>query len=277
MRSLVWFFLLTFLISWVCFAAAAAISGETASLPSNLSVLGGALYLLGAIAPSLVALALAARAEGRSGVQALLHQIFKPPVAVGWYIFAAIYMVAVKLTVSVLHRLVTGGWPPFGEIPVYLMLGALIVSTPVQAGEELGWRGYALPRLADKFGLGTASIILGIIWACWHLPFFFIPASDTFGQSFPVYLSQVTALSVAMAWLYWRTNGSLLPVMLLHAAVNNTKDIVPSVEVGATDSFTLSASPVAWLTVALLWLCALYFLIRMRRADLNFSLSKQML
>ncbi|HEY4611871.1 MAG TPA: CPBP family intramembrane glutamic endopeptidase, partial [Bacteroidota bacterium] len=175
------------------------------------------------------------------------------------------------------HRLVTGGWPPFGEIPVYLMLGALIVSTPVQAGEELGWRGYALPRLADKFGLGPASIILGIIWACWHLPFFFIPASDTFGQSFPVYLSQVTALSVAMAWLYWRTNGSLLPVMLLHAAVNNTKDIVPSVEVGATDSFTLSASPVAWLTVALLWLCALYFLIRMRRADLNFSLSKQML
>jgi membrane protease YdiL (CAAX protease family) len=74
----------------------------------------------------------------------------------------------------------------------------------------------------------------------------------------------VTALSVALEWLYWRTRGSLLLVMLMHAAVNNTKDIVPSAVPGATDSFSLGASPVGWLTVALLWIAAAYFLVRMR-------------
>lgn len=103
-----------------------------------------------------------------------------------------------------------------------------------------------------------------MICATWHLPLFFFPASDTLGQSFPLYLLQVTAVSVAMAWLYWRTGGSLLPVMLLHAAVNNLKDIVPSATSGATNPFGLNASPVGWLTVALLWIGAAYFIVNMR-------------
>ena len=144
------------------------------------------------------------------------------------------------------------------------MVAGTMISTPVQAGEEIGWRGYALPRLTHRLGLGGASVVLGVIWACWHLPFFFMPATDTFGQSFAVYLAQVTAISVAMAWLYWRTNGSLFMTMLLHAAVNNTKDIVPSVLQGATNPFSLHASLVAWLTVALLWICAAVFLVQMR-------------
>ena len=70
--------------------------------------------------------------------------------------------------------------------------------------------------------------MLGLIWACWHLPQFFIRESDTFGQSFVVFALEVTALSVAIAWLWARTGGSLLLPMLLHAAVNNSKDVVPS-------------------------------------------------
>jgi membrane protease YdiL (CAAX protease family) len=75
----------------------------------------------------------------------------------------------------------------------------------------------------------------------------------------------VTALSVAMAWLYWRTGGSLLLAMLLHAAINNTKDIVPSALPGATNSFSLRGSLVGWITVALLWIVAAVFLARMSR------------
>lgn len=136
-----------------------------------------------------------------------------------------------------------------------------------QAGEEIGWRGYALPRLAARFGLARGSIMLGVIWAIWHLPLFFLRQADTFGQSFPVYLLQVTALSVAIAWLYWRTNGSLLLTMLLHAAINNTKDIAPSLVTTGTNPFTLNASPVSWLTLALLWVCAAYFLVRMPKTE----------
>ncbi len=69
-----------------------------------------------------------------------------------------------------------------------------------------------------------------------------------------------------MAWLYWRTNGSLLLVMLMHAAVNNT-NIVPSAALGATNPLALSTSLVAWLAATLLWIGAVYFLVRMRRAD----------
>lgn len=139
----------------------------------------------------------------------------------------------------------------------------------MQAGEEIGWRGYALPRLSAFLGLSGASIALGVIWAVWHLPFFFISGADKSGQSFPVYLLSVTALSVAMAWLYWRTNGSLLLTMLMHAAVNNTKDIVPSAVSAATNAFSLNSSRVAWLSVAILWICAAYFLFRMRGVKLQ--------
>jgi membrane protease YdiL (CAAX protease family) len=127
-----------------------------------------------------------------------------------------------------------------------------------------------LPRLSARFGLGAASVIVGILWASWHLPLFFNPAGgDTYGQSFPLYLLQVTAVSVAMAWLYWRTGGSLLLVMLFHAAINNTKDIVPSAVPGATDALSFTASLVGWLTVALLWICAAYFLVRMHHAAME--------
>jgi membrane protease YdiL (CAAX protease family) len=145
------------------------------------------------------------------------------------------------------------------------MAAAILVSAWAQAGEEIGWRGYALPRLSKRCGLAAASVILGMIWACWHLPLFFAPESDTFHQSFPLYLMQVTALSVAAAWLYWRTEGSLLLVMLLHAAINNTKDIVPSALPGVTNVLALSPSLVSWLTLALLWVTAAYFLVRMPR------------
>jgi membrane protease YdiL (CAAX protease family) len=96
------------------------------------------------------------------------------------------------------------------------------------------------------------------------LPFFFMPGSDNYGQSFPVYLLAVAALSVAISWLYWRTNESLLLIMLMHAAVNNTAGIVVSPASPGTNPLALSTSLVAWLTAALLWVCAVYFLGRMR-------------
>jgi membrane protease YdiL (CAAX protease family) len=144
------------------------------------------------------------------------------------------------------------------------MAFALVVSTPVQAGEEIGWRGYALPRLASRLGLPWASIVLGIVWASWHLPLFYVPLEGNYGQSFPLYVAAVTALSVAMAWLYWRTNGSLLLTMLMHAAVNNTSGIVRSPVSSTVDPFAVTPSVVTWLTAGVLLACGAFFLVRMR-------------
>jgi len=273
--SLLKFFFLTYVITWTCFIAAVVLSDH---LPSGARLGPGlsALILLGTFAPSLVALGLTAQAEGGAGLRALLSRLFLWQVHARWYLFAVGYMAAIKLTVALVHRLATGEWPRFGDEPWYLLIGATVLSTVIggQAGEEIGWRGYALPRLAARFGLARASILLGMVWACWHLPLFFLRPADTYGQSFPVYLLQVTALSVAIAWLYWRTNGSLLLTMLMHAAINNTKDIIPSPALTSTTPFTLNASLVSWLTLALLWLCAGYFLVRMPTTEAAARLSR---
>jgi hypothetical protein len=86
------------------------------------------------------------------------------------------------------------------------------------------------------------------------------------GQSFPLYMLGTMAISVAMAWLYWRTGGSLLMTMLMHAAVNDTSEIVPTRTDGAAHPFSLNASLVAWLAVGFMWIVAIWCLSRMRRS-----------
>ena len=135
--------------------------------------------------------------------------------------------------------------------------------------EEIGWRGYALPRLAARIGLARASLLLGLIWAGWHLPLFFVPGLNQYGQSFPLFALGGIALSVAIAWLYAHTEGSVGMAMLMHSAVNQTTGIVPTNVPGATNPFALSSSLVGWLFVALLWMSAAYFLVEMPNAEIR--------
>jgi membrane protease YdiL (CAAX protease family) len=267
--SLLRFFSLTYAVTWTFWLAAAAISGGAGPPGQRQPGLVTLVFLLGTFSPSFVALWMTARSGGGAAVRVLLAKLFEWRVGGRWYLFAIGYMAAIKLTTAVVHRVATDGWPQFGREPWYLLLAATLFSVLVfgQAGEEIGWRGFALPRLAARMGLARGSIVLGVIWACWHLPLFFVKGADTMGQSFPVYLLQVTALSVAIAWLYAHTNRSLLLTMLMHSAVNNTKDIVPSAMQGAANPFALSTSPVAWITVALMWLAAGWFLMRMPKLE----------
>lgn len=260
MGRLLKFFAITYAVTWILFISVAALP-----IPAPYR---GLMVLLGAFAPSLVALSLTARDEGGKGVHTLLRRVVQWRVPVRWYLFATGYMAAIKLAVAVIYRAAMGAWPRFGSDPWYVIPFAIIFSTPFQAGEEIGWRGYALPRLTARFGLAGASLLLGLIWAFWHLPQFFIREADTYGQSFLAYVLQVVALSVTIAWLWARTGKSLLLPMLLHAAVNNSKDIVPSAVPGATNPFGLNGSVVGWLTVAGLWVGAAYFLARMRKPEL---------
>ena len=258
------FVVLTFAFTWIAWLASAAFV-----TPDNtwLLGLGGPVFLLGVFAPAFVALALTAYSEGSAGVVRLLRRIGKWEVGARWYLFAIGYMAATKLLAALIHRFIMGAWPTFGDTSLPLMLGAILLSTWAQAGEEIGWRGYALPRLATHLGLGGASVCLGVIWALWHLPLFFLPGSGSDGQSFPIYLLHLTALSVAISWLYWKTEGSLLLVMLMHASVNNTTGIVPAAVPDAVDATSFQGSVVAWATVGVSWVVAAVLLYRMRRAE----------
>lgn len=260
--SLLRFFILTYALTWVCW-----IPVVVWPTPAHTS-LRQLLWLLGVFSPSLIALALTAQNGGAAAVRALLGRILQWQVSARWYLFAAGYMVVIKLAAALAHRMTAGSWPQFGHERPVVILVAILFSTPVQSGEEIGWRGYALPRLAEGMGLAGASVLLGLIWACWHLPQFFLSGADTYGQSFPLWALEVIALSVALAWLYAHTNGSLLLAMLMHAAINNTKDIVPSGIANAQNAFSLHVSLVMYFTTAFLWLTAAYFLVRMHKSRL---------
>ncbi len=264
--KLLLFFLLTFAVTWTAWLVPAVL---VAPGTGGLFGLGGPVFLFGVFAPAFVAIALTAVDEGRFAVARLLARTGKWRVDVRFYLIAITYMAATKLFAAVIHRLARGEWPAFGDTPLALLLGAILVSTWTQAGEEVGWRGYALPRLATALGLGGASVFLGVIWALWHLPLFYLQGSGSDGQSFPIYLLHVTALSVAMSWLYWKTDGSLLLVMLMHASVNNTTGIVPAAVPNAADAMSIEGSLVAWVTVGVSWLVAALLLSRMRGAGIG--------
>jgi membrane protease YdiL (CAAX protease family) len=156
--SLIRFFSLTYAVTWICFLAAIALAGGAGSF------ITAPLLLLGTVAPSLVALGIAARAEGIAGMQAELGRMFASMGTARWYLFAVGYMAAIKLAAAIVDRLISGSWPSFGTEPWYIIVVAIAFSTPVQAGEEIGWRGYALPRLAERLGLARPPILYAGSW-----------------------------------------------------------------------------------------------------------------
>jgi membrane protease YdiL (CAAX protease family) len=254
------FFALTYVATWTCWVAAIAMS-----TPTQLRGASGRelLLIMGTIAPAVVALVLTWCGERKAGLKAVLSRLLQWDVGVQWYLFAILYMPTVKAAVALSHRLATGRWPPFGHEGPVVIAVAILISTPVQAGEEIGWRGYALPRMAARFGLGPASILVGLAWGVWHLPLFFLPGADKYGQAFPLYVAGVVAFSIAVAWLYGRTQGSLLLTMLMHSAFNQTIGIVSDLLRPGEKPFVLGGSLSFLLTIAWMWVAAAYFLVRM--------------
>lgn len=261
------FLALTFGLTWTAWGGAllwvrhAGLSGPFLSVPAT------ALVFLGIFSPGIVALLLTARL-GRGGVGDLLRPLVVWRVGWWWYLFAVGYIVVVKLGASGAHWLIEGVGPLRGPSPILLLL-ATVGSTVSggQVGEELGWRGYALPRMAERWGWGWASIVLGLIWASWHIPLFYMPGADTYGQSFPLYAVQVTGLSVAIAWLYVRVGGTLLLPMLMHASFNNLNNVVPGVARTAMNPWMPQAALFGWLTAGVIWVGAGVFLLDLWRWD----------
>lgn len=94
-------------------------------------------------------------------------------------------------------------------------------------GEELGWRGFAIPRLQDRYNALIASLIIGFFWALWHLPFFFQPDSYQAQMGPVIYLIDGFALSILFTWVYNSTGGSVLLAALLHGVYNTTLVLYP--------------------------------------------------
>lgn len=257
------FVFLTFAASWLLWLAAFKLLGGDFTHPTRFAALGGTLYLLGVFAPALVAISLTGARDGVDDVRTLLRRVIAWAVTPRYYAFAILFYPLTRLAGAALQRIVLGVWPNAASEPLGVMLVATFLSAPVQAGEEIGWRGFLLPRLSARVGLPVASLLVGVVWAAWHLPFFFMAGTDKTGQPFPAYLAGLTALSVAMGWLYWRTRGSLLLTMLMHAAVNNLRPMaMPPLAAGTP--FAVRGPFMIWAAIGSMWMVSAGLLLTMR-------------
>jgi uncharacterized protein len=231
------FYSLAFAITWSIWLPAAA--GTAGLLPFRMPIaIDGAAYFWG---PPLAAGLVLYAAEGWFGVRALLGQLRDWRVGAGWYAFALLWRPAVAAAALALmvalgaqHPQLHGPW--YLVIPLYL-LTALANIVPY-VGEEIGWRGYALPRLQARHGPLAAGVLIGLLAGLWHLPAFFIAGHPQYGTPIAPFMIWMVALSIVFTWLYNRTGGSLLPVALLHGAINSAGVVFPGVplllEVGVT-------------------------------------------
>jgi membrane protease YdiL (CAAX protease family) len=184
-----------------------------------------ALYYLGSFGPALSALLVTALTEGRTGLRDLLSRILKWRVKFGYLAFAVLAPIGLFIVAVLANRVIAGGWPdlgllgqadylPYLGIPGAMMLWFLTYGL----GEEIGWRGFALPHIQRNRPAAYAALWLGLFWAGWHLPAFFF--RDTYRAigllGFPVFAVSIVFASVIFAWLYNSTQGSLLMVILFH-------------------------------------------------------------
>ena len=218
------FLLLTFTISW-------GIGGAWLLFPKPLSsafgpfVYGAPPYYVAAWAPTLSALILTAIAEGPSGLARLLRRLTPLTPVRAWLVAAPTLPLIALALCGLMPRL--GPWPvtPHAVLvatPLLLFTTAQIVTNSGPLGEELGWRGYALPRLLTRTSPLKAGVALGMIWTLWHVPaFLFSGIVNSSLANLPWYALGTVGLSLLMTALFVRTRGNvLLAGIIPHFVVN---------------------------------------------------------
>jgi uncharacterized protein len=234
-QQLIIFFLLAFVIGWLAFIPI---------FLYHVSPAPGAFIFL--FSPALAALTTAALSNGITGVKEVLGRYLLWKFHIKWYLLAFLLLPVIFLATGVisfrnnLQSLWTGSsW--------YFLTASFAFLMIINSGEEIGWRGFALPRLQSviKNPL-VASIVLGVLWGLWHLPLYLDPKQS----SFPLilFLLFIMGISIIYSVLFNNTRGSLLMAVVLHAST----DIAPRFMQIA--NFT----PVSWsIIVAFTWISAM--------------------
>ncbi len=216
-----------------------------------------AILLIG-YAPSLAALCVVGSLSGAGGVRSLLRPLGKWRVGIQWY---ALALVGPLLLVLLTHGiyLALGGALPQQWVALPALGSAIGPLIAGSLGEEIGWRGFAQPLLQKRSSIFGASVIIGVLWATWHLWPAIAPgglASLTFLDVVQTYVRLIST-AVIYGWIYNRTHGSLLLVMLAHAGHNIADDLLPPATEGAAlllaFLYLAAAIAVIWVTKAQIW------------------------
>jgi membrane protease YdiL (CAAX protease family) len=194
---------------------------------------------------------------GTSSLRQLLARLFRWRVAARWYAVTLAPAAAALLALGAMAA-VGRGWPTWDALgtmpgaPGLGWLGVLAVVLVVNGyGEEVGWRGFAWPRLRERYTLGSAAALLAVPWAIWHIPTFWLETGMADFDLFVIsgWLIGLASGAVVLGWLYERTGSSLLVVALFHAFLNMGS------ATAATEGLptaAVSAAVIAWAVALLL-------------------------
>lgn len=221
-HPLIVYFTLAYAFSWAVEIplVAAAHGWTTRAVPYTL-------HYLAAFGPLLAAVIATALAEGPGGLRRLGSRVVQWRVRPTWWVYAVAPLLLYGVAALVM-RLVRGSWTDIGLLGRVNFLpdlgpGALalwIVTFGI--GEETGWRGFALPQLQRSRSVLAASLLLGLLWAGWHLPtLFYLPSYVQHGlAALPGLVIGVTLGSIVLAWLVTGSGGSVLLAIVWHGVFN---------------------------------------------------------
>jgi membrane protease YdiL (CAAX protease family) len=216
------------------------------------------------LGPALAAFIMTGVTEGDVGLGRLLHRFAFWRVGLRWYLFILIGIPLLSLLgIAVLPGALASYRPPGSLFLVkYLEQFFVIFFLGGPLAEEPGWRGFALPRMQRQYGPLRGTLLLAVLWACWHLPHFLTPAQHggpgttfaTFLKNFPIFCLLCVALAAIITWVFNHTRESLFIAVLLHASVD--ADLLPLLFPAAivthTDLFLLISFGVPALIIILL-------------------------
>lgn len=254
-HPLMLFFVLASAFSWVVWAPAVFLSLGSAEQRHSVALL----HLVSSLGPMASAFVVTALAGGSAGIRELLERVFRWRVGLWWWAVATLGTPILFLVAAVVSRLLFGAWPQLGELgrsEEFAFLGLLpywlanIVFFGF--GEEVGWRGFALPRLqtGPRSAL-MAALILSLFWATWHIPLFWFVMGFN-GMSLaavPGWFFSIVTGSILLAWLYNSTGGSILIVAIFHG----TLDITINSPAGPELVNVMGALVTLWGLAVLVW------------------------
>ncbi|RCK71074.1 CPBP family intramembrane metalloprotease [Desertihabitans brevis] len=225
-------------------------------VPRALGVPVGVLDPLSTWLVAVAAVLAALLSGGRAALRDLGRRLLRWRAGWVWYAVVLVGPALFTLLVTGVVVLLGGRWadtapPLLVQGSWALLLAFLLVATLTDGlGEEVAWRGFALPRLLERLRPVPASLLLGLVWGLWHLPLLWTEGRVLYQQPLWLLLLDITAKSVLFTWVFVHTDGSVLLAALFHAATN-VFVVSPPVPADGDLTLPLVALGLKWVLVAL--------------------------
>ena len=240
-KTFVPFLALTFGLTWGIAALLILFPDQIIALFGELST-SHPLFILAVYSPGLAGVFFVWREYGFNGLGSFFGRLTLWRTSKWWWLFLFLGIPAIFYIGAAIKGTIGN---PFPFAPWYQMFPALALALFLGPIEEFGWRGLALPLLQRKFAPFCAGLILGIIWAVWHIPAFLLGGTPQSAWSFAPYFAGVVAISVIQTPLFNASRGSLLLAVLYHFQMMNP--IFPDAQPWDSYLFIVAAIFIVWL------------------------------